>query len=96
MIETINQAMNALDSYWAKHGTPDHRVIAQIHGKLEEHSSGCDDDWKALLDAAMGDLGYRIEWQGDGVYTLARKQADGNAADQFSQSPTEARPVGEK
>lgn len=73
MIETINWAMSALDAYWAKHGTPDHRVITQIRGKLEEHSSICDDDWKALLDKVMGDLGYGIEWQGEKVYTLSRE-----------------------
>lgn len=70
MIETVNQAMNALDAYWAKHGTPDHRVITQIRGKLEDHSSSCDDDWKALLDEAMRELGYGIEWHGEGVHTL--------------------------
>lgn len=73
MIETVNQAMNALDAYWAKHETPGHRVIAQIRGKLKEHSSSCDDDWKALLDEAMGDLGYGIEWQGERVYALTRQ-----------------------
>ena len=44
VIETVNQAMIALDVYWAKHGTPDPRVIAKIHRKLEEHSSVWDDD----------------------------------------------------
>lgn len=77
MIETVNQAMNALDAYWAKHGTPDHRVIAQIRGKLEEHSSSCDDDWKALLDDAMRDLGYEIEWDGEGIDAITR-QGDGS------------------
>ena len=72
MIETVNQAMNVLDAYWAKHGTPDHRVIAQIRIKLEEHSSSCDDDWKALLNAAMRDLGYDIEWQGEGVHKVTQ------------------------
>ena len=76
MIETVNQAMNALDAYWSKHGTPDPRVITQIHIKLEKHSSSCDDDWKALLDEAMRDLGYSIEWEGEGIYTIAQ-QSDG-------------------
>ncbi len=73
MIETVNQAMNALDAYWAKHGTPDTRAIAQIREKLEEHSSDCDDDRKALLDETMHDLGYGIEWQGEGINTLTRR-----------------------
>ena len=72
MIETVNQAMNALDAYWAKHGTPDPRVIAQIRMKLEEHSSSCDDDWKALLDEAMGSLGYTIDWKGEGIHKVTQ------------------------
>ena len=75
MIETVNQAMNALDAYWTKHGTPDALVIALIRMKLEEHSSSCNDDWKALLDEAMGGLGYGIEWQGEGVHILFRQEA---------------------
>lgn len=67
---TLNQALNALNAYWAKHGTPDHRVITQIRRKLEEHSSVWDDDWKALLDEAMHELGYSIEWHDEGVHTL--------------------------
>lgn len=72
MIETVNQAMNALDAYWAKHGTPDHRVIAQIRHALEEHSSACDDDWRALLDEAMHDLGYGIDWRSDTVHGITK------------------------
>lgn len=76
VIETVNQAMNVLDAYWAKHGAPDHRVIAQIRTKLEEHSSMCGDDSTSLLDEAMGDLGYVIAWQGEGIHSLARQGGD--------------------
>lgn len=76
MIETVNQAMIVLDAYWAKHRTPDHRVIAQIRTKLEKHSSVWDDDWKALLDEAMHELGYSIEWHGEAVHTITQ-QCDG-------------------
>lgn len=75
MIEAINRAMNALDAYWAKQGTPDPRVIAQIHAKLEEHASDCSDDWQALLDDALRDLGYGIEWRGKEVHALTQSSA---------------------
>jgi hypothetical protein len=75
MIEAVNRAMNALDAYWAKHGTPDPRVIAQVHAKLEEHASRCSDDWQTLLDDALQDLGYGIEWRGEEVLALAQAPA---------------------
>ena len=76
MIETVNQAMNALDAYWAKHGTPDTRVIAQIRQKLEEHSSDCDDDSRALLDRALQDLNYQVEWNGEKIQGLIEAAKD--------------------
>lgn len=72
MIEAANQAMNALDAYWAKHEMPDPQEIAQIYQRLEAHAAGCEDDWTTLLDAAMSDLGYRIEWRGEDVLAIAR------------------------
>jgi hypothetical protein len=81
VIEAINRAMNALDAYWAKHGTPDPRVIAQVHAKLEEHASGCSDDWQALLNNALRDLGYDVEWRGEDVHALTPMPAEGTQAD---------------
>lgn len=75
MIEAVNRAMIGLDAYWAKHGTPDYRVIAQIHAKLEEKSSTCDDDWQALLVDVMRDLGYDLELRGEEVHALTPSAA---------------------
>jgi hypothetical protein len=76
VIEAVNRAMIGLDAYWSKHGTPDPRVIAQVHAKLEEKSAACDDDWQALLVDAMRDLGYEIEVHGEEVQALTQSVPD--------------------
>ena len=76
MIETVNQAMNALDAYWAKHGTPDTGVIALIRRTLEEHSSSCDDDWKALLDKSLQDMSYRVDWDDETIQGITQPAED--------------------
>ncbi|WP_238184508.1 hypothetical protein [Methylobacterium trifolii] len=73
MIETANQAMNALDAYWVRHETPEHQVIAQVHQTLQERATDYEDDWKALLDVAMKALNYRIDWQGQEVHRITKQ-----------------------
>ncbi|MFD0936634.1 hypothetical protein [Methylobacterium trifolii] len=73
MIEAANQAMNALDAYWARNESPDHQVIAQIHQALQERAPDYEDDWKALLDVAMEDLSLRIAWREDEVHEITKR-----------------------
>ncbi|KAB1074414.1 hypothetical protein [Methylobacterium planeticum] len=82
-MNTSDRALCALFDHWAKSGSlADRATITRIHMALEDRraAGGGSEDWRALLEGALRDLGFTIDWQGDAVSRITAPGGFGGEA----------------
>ncbi|KAB7788079.1 hypothetical protein [Methylorubrum populi] len=73
-MSALENAVAALDAYWASRALPTHEAVERIHWALDEvlDSAGPFEpsEWRSLLHDALLNEGYAVTFRGDEIATI--------------------------